>query len=493
MSPEVALFLSLLVLPVFAASEVTRCSVTVRAPDGEATTLTAWGSTEDQAKLQAHRLARLVADLQWETVLLDAVLGVRPEERQVLIDRLDLSEGPETLGVPGYVLEAGTCQRDRLPSDSRSWRATWAGGERESLVRESPAAALEAARRRSCLAPYQSALGATLDELAESPPEDRQVIRGMGMDLARANALECLGRSDPRLTPVPEATGELRPDSRWLECTARPWNGVALPPGVAWGRDLAEVAEAALTEHVVLARRAAGAQASRAWSRAWVELRDTEVRAAFDLTADLVAPTSEVAYSTLRCRALTGAEVLDWRPGRVPLPHGDSCVPVEQLRADPVRVNSPAAAVAQRHVMCQRRTWQPLAVYREVRGDLGENMLPVMALGTWGDLAGCDTLCAGTASVGFRSQEDLGPWPGGPDRSTILAAKASLEAAVAARDLGALLQCVSPALRDGLMATWQREGALFWRVVPELLRASGHGAVVSWYEVEPELWLLVER
>jgi hypothetical protein len=166
---------------------------------------------------------------------------------------------------------------------------------------------------------------------------------------------------------------------------------------------------------------------------------------------------------------------------------------VEQLRAEPVPVNSPAAAGAQRQALCQRRTWHTLAVYAEVRGDLAPPMQPVMALGTWGDLAGCDSLCAGTAALRFKSQEDLGAWPSGPDRSTAVAAKASLDSAIAARDLGALLQCVSPALRDGLMVTWRREGALFWRVVPELLRSNGHTPVVTWYEVGPGLWQLVER
>ncbi|GEM_PF-3102931 len=476
-----------------AASDVTRCTVTVTGPGAGPTPITAWGSTEDQARLQAHRVARLVAGLRWESTLLDAVTGDSDEERQGVIAALDGIDGPEPLGVPGYRLVPGSCQKDRLPGDSPAWRASWPGGAAEDHVRQSPAAALEAARRRSCVAPYQSAVGATLDELEESDLQDRKTVRGMGLDLARRNALACLSRSDPRLIPAPEAGPALARDSRWLECTARPWNGAQLPPGVAWGRDLAEVAEAALTEHVVLARRAAGAQAARAWARAWAELRETEVRTALDLVRDLIAPTPEVAYSTVRCRALKGAGELDWSPGRAPLAHGDSCVPVEQIRAEPVSVQSPAAAGAQKLALCQRRTWHSLAVYREVRSELAPPMRPVMALGTWGDLAGCDALCGGTAFMRFQGQEDLGPWPTGPDRTSPEAAKASLEVAIAGRDLGALLQCVSPELRAGLMNTWRREGALFWRVVPELLRANGHAPVVAWYEVDEGRWLLGER
>ncbi len=490
---EDALLLGLLIAPALAASEVSRCTVTVRAPEGAPIALTAWGSTEDQAKLQAHRVARLAAGLHWETTLVDAVTGTTREEQQPLIAALDQGDRFEPLGLPGYRLEAGACQRDRLPGDSPAWRATWGGGQAESHVRQSPAAALEAARRRSCLVPYHDALGATLDEIAESDAADRRTIRGMGLDLARRNALACLGRSDPRLIPAPEAGIALARDSRWLECTAKPWNGAVLPPGVAWGRDLSETAEAALTEHVVQARRAAAAQAARAWARAWAELRDTEVRAALDLTADLIPPSPEVAYSAVRCRALTGARALDWNPGRAPLAHGDACQPVEQVATEPVPVNSPEAAGARRLALCQRRTWHSLAVYREVRGELAPPMEPVMALGTWGDLAGCDALCEGTAFLRFQSQEDLGPWPGGPDRSTAEAADASLDNAVAARDLGALLQLVAPELRSGLMTTWRREGALFWRVVPELLRTNGHAPVVAWYEVEDGLWLLVPR
>ena len=77
---------------------------------------------------------------------------------------------------------------------------------------------------------------------AENPPEDRALVRGMGLELARQNALECLSRTDPRLIPAPEEGTEGARDSRWLECTARSWKAASLPPGVAWGRDLAEVA-----------------------------------------------------------------------------------------------------------------------------------------------------------------------------------------------------------------------------------------------------------
>jgi hypothetical protein len=134
-----------------------------------------------------------------------------------------------------------------------------------------------------------------------------------------------------------------------------------------------------------------------------------------------------------------------------------------------------------------------LPVYREVRGELSEAMVPVMALGTWGDLAGCDALCGGTASLRFDEEEDLGVWPGGPDRGTPVAAKASLESAVAAQDLSALLQCVSPDLRADLMVTWRREGALFWRMAPELLRSNGPTPMVVWKEVTEGRWLLTQR
>jgi hypothetical protein len=467
--------------------------VTVITPENDRIPLTAWGSTEPQARLQTQRIARLAAGLHWEKTLLDAVTGTTPEELAPVVASIDSLNASDTLGIAGYRIEPGACAQDRLAGESDAWRATWPAGEPESHVRQSPSAALEAARRRSCLAPYQSAVGATLDELAESPVEDRAMIRGMGIELARSNVLACLSRSDPRLAPAPEASNPISQDSRWLECTAKSWKSAALPAGVAWGRDLAEVAEAALTEHVVQARRASTAQAARAWARAWPELRDTEVRAALDMVIDLIAPTPGVSYSTVTCRALSGARSLDWSPGRTPLAHGDSCKPMEQIRVEPVTVNGPDAAGASRTALCQSRTWHNLAVYREVRGELSEAMVPVMALGTWGDLAGCDALCEGTVRVGFQSQESLGVWPGGPDRSTPEAAKASLESAISARDLGALLQCVTPELRGGLMVTWRREGALFWRVVPELLRSNGPDPVVILYEVSDRRWMLVPR
>lgn len=460
---------------------------------GERVGVTAWGSTTDQARLQAQRIARLVAGLDWEARLLGAVTGAGPEDQAPVVAAVDGLRAQEPLGVPGVDYEPGSCARDRLPGESRAWRATWTGGDGTGEVRHSAAAALEASRRRTCMPPYQSAVGATLDELVESPPEDRALIREMGLDHARRKALACLARSDPRLIPSPEAAAGLAQDSRWLECTARSWQGAPLPPGVAWGRDVAEVAEAALTEHLVLARRSASAQAARAWARAWPEVRDGEVRLALDLTVDVIAPTPDVAYSTLSCRALTAAGQLDWQPGRFPLAHGDACAPAGTLRAAPVRVDSPDAAGLARREMCQQRTWHSLPVYREVRSELSDAMLPVMALGTWGDLAGCDAVCEGTAGLRFSEQEALGPWPGGPDRSSLELAKASLESAVAAQDLGALLLCVTPELRAGLMQTWRREGALFWRVVPELLRANGPTPVVSWHEVEVGSWVLVPR
>ncbi len=342
--------------------------------------------------------------------------------------------------------------------------------------------------------PYQAAVGATLDELTESLLEDRALVRTMGLDTARSAALECLSRTDPRLSPAPEALAQLPQDSRWLQCTAKSWQGAPLPAGVAWGRDLAEVAEAALTEHVIGARRAAMGQAARAWSRAWAEVRDTEVREALDRTMDVVPPSPEVAYSTVSCKALSGARTLQWQPGRVALIHGDNCDTANQSpRPEPVPVRSPVSAGAVRFEMCRARTWHVLPILRSVRGELSEDMWPYMALGTWGDLAGCDTLCGGMARIGAASSEELGRWPGGPARSTALEADASLDSAIAARDLGKLLQLVEPALRPGLMETFRREGALFWRVVPELLRTNGHEPGVMWMEVEEDEWLLVSR
>ncbi len=488
------MWLSLLLPTALAASDVTRCTVAVSTPDGERIALTAWGSTEDQARLQAHRVARLAADLHFESTLLAAVTAQGPEEQAPLLAAMERISDSEPLGVPGYGVEGGACTRDRLPGESLLWRATWAAGERESQVRQSPAAALESARRRSCLVPYQAAIGATLDEVAESPPEDRAIIRTMGLDTARGTALECLSRGDPRLFPALEEQASLPRDSRWLECTARNWQGAPLPDGVAWGRDLAEVAEAALTEHVIGARRAAMGQAARAWARAWAEVRDTEVRQAIDRAMDVVPPTPEIAYSTVSCRALTGARTLQWRPGRGTLVHGDSCAAaVSESAFDPLPVGSPAAAGAVRFEMCRARTWYVLPTLREIRGEVSEQMWPYMALGAWGDLSGCDSLCAGTARISAASSEDLGRWPGGPPRSTAVEADASLDAAIAARDLGTLLQLVEPSLRAGLMETFRREGGLFWRIVPELLRTNGHDPVVVWMEVEEGEWLIVSR
>ena len=192
-------------------------------------------------------------------------------------------------------------------------------------------------------------------------------------------------------------------------------------------------------------------------------------------------------------RALKGARSLDWRPGSVPLVHGDACAPMELASNSAIPVRSPAVAVARRPGFCQERTWHSLSVFREVRGDLSEHMLPVMVLGTWGDLAGCDALCEGTAFLHSERQEAIEPWPRGPDRSTPEAAQVTLDSAIADLDLGVLLQCVSPELRDGLMVTWRREGRLFWRLVSELLRTNGPDPAVAWQEVEEGLWMLAPR
>ena len=69
----------------------------------------------------------------------------------------------------------------------------------------------------------------------------------------------------------------------------------------------------------------------------------------------------------------------------------------------------------------------------------------------------------------------------------------TLDSAIADLDLGVLLQCVSPELRDGLMVTWRREGRLFWRLVSELLRTNGPDPAVAWQEVEEGLWMLAPR
>ena len=177
----------------------------------------------------------------------------------------------------------------------------------EAVVRTSPGAALEAARRRACLPAYQSAL---LDGLEASSKPDAD----------RNASLDPLLRSIPSLTacwtadaPAPTATASLGPDSaKPGRCSSIGADGTSVARG--FGSSVESAAEDAIRRSVI--SRTSNAIATVASLR-YAELQkgkaDGPIRDAMGGLTALSGATDAIDRSRLACSTAVPSPAT-WRP-----------------------------------------------------------------------------------------------------------------------------------------------------------------------------------
>jgi hypothetical protein len=241
-----------------------RCEATLMLPIGEIA-IPGWGTTEPVARERARTVAWTYAAYHAQPDLLVGQL-VMPEAlaaRQArLLGALDAAEG---WAVPGYAVQPGACADEPLAGErGEAWTASWPGDD-QAAVRNDPAVAVEAIRRRTCFKGYQNRLGEALLRAAEAEEPERSYGLSVALRGARDALLYC-GTQSPDIRaagaglPAPEREGT-------FECARPRRTPVGWRTPHAYSDDLDGAREAALQLDLwtlALQSRADGWAAARA-------------------------------------------------------------------------------------------------------------------------------------------------------------------------------------------------------------------------------------
>jgi hypothetical protein len=160
-----------------------RCTATARHRQGELSAQ-AFAADFEAGKVAAAEQAWLEAELHQASTLwgAQAAGGAEWEAELARWGSVDASDPPR---IPGVQVRSGACERIELPRHAGAWKATWG---KVTVTADQPWTALEAARRRACVAPWEEGLGdpvAARDELirclgaeASVPAVSRESLAG---------------------------------------------------------------------------------------------------------------------------------------------------------------------------------------------------------------------------------------------------------------------------------------------------------------------------
>lgn len=470
-----ALFL-LAISPLFPAhaARVERCEVALHLPAGTVT-LAGHGATVDAAWRSAERTAATVGALHAQIGLLgglvvDPAYALGRHARQLQrVASVDDGPGP----APGVRIERGTCTRLRLPRNpsGAAWAVIWRPGEAE-ILRNDPASAIDAARRRACLGSFQrDAIQAFARFDSEQPWRDVVVP----LSDASEALLRCVSAPTPNprpgLAPLPQ------PEGRGVWACHRPrqhegrW---VLSPG--YGDSVEAAREAALTRDALVVTR-------RALADAMALLLGPPDPEALQQTVEplrtLVVGSDLVEQGLALC-AVAPAEPMDFA-WTLPETCGQPEPPISLVASAPALERlSGQRCDAVLHAGASASLRQ----LGSARSD--EGALFLRGLGT---ALSCAASC--TTDHRIRGWEPMPVQsPGGVDRSDAERAAAALETALALRDLPSLGILTGGTLLHPRYVRVEREDPdAFWGSLLEVVRAGRLSEVARWEHVAGQ-WLL---
>lgn len=454
-----------------APARVERCEVRLHLEAG-AVDLAGHGATPEAAWRSAERVAASVAAIAAHAELLGGLVTDPERALARYLDRLDVL-GSDLGPAPGYRVERGTCARLRLPRnpEGHAWSVAWRDGD-TAILRDDPAVATEAARRRACFGAFQREAHAAFAHLESDAPW-RDVVTPLRD--ARDALLRCVAAPTP--TPRPAVAPLPDPEASGVWACHRPrrhegaWT---LSPG--FGATVEEAREAALMrDALVVTRRATGAAMARLLGPP-----DPEgLREVVDPLRTLVVG-SDVAEQNLLLCAVAPPAPLDFAwtppescgPGEAPISLQASAPALERLageRCDQV-LHGGVAATAARLVGARRR----------------DGVLALQGLGT-------ALQCAASCSTDLRTRG----WtpvpavrPGDVDRTTADRAAAALETALALRDLPSFGAVTGGVMLHPLYVRAERDDPeSFWGSLLEVVREGRLSEIARWEHVAGQ-WLL---
>ncbi len=401
-----------------------RCTVDLELPDGSTLVVPGWSHDEDRAAAHARTAARAAA--HWHAAPSRwALLGAAPElARESLREKLHRVGVPTTSpGLPDDAIGAPVCERQLLPKakPDAGWSATWMAGA--TVTRASPAMALEAARRRTCLSAWQEV---PLEVLGRGTPAGAMALRHReGFERARNTLMRCLSH-DPADALLPTTHVDMPASAGVVQCS-RPVQGEGL--FAAWGVDLEDAREALLWRTAVAASR-------RTWRQALPEGLDDEAveRGQAGPLHDLVIPDDRAEQAMMVCA--TGprdtAATLEWAARDAQT--SEACglpTPARMEIPDPFWLTTAVDDLCRTH-----GTERAIATVIPEIGEPGADAGRLAALG-WRRSLFCESRCWTDARVEGWSVTPVS-LPDEPNRTDAAAAAMLLDAAIQERDLSTL-------------------------------------------------------
>ena len=498
-----------------------RCSLPLQLPDGSEKPVVAWGPDEAAARGQVRRVARLVAEGHAHPDSWSALLHPGTEAATSFVARLqrvpaEVADGA-VFPLPGYEAGAPACVAETLPfvAEATSWEVAWSQDVDEPVRRSEAATALEAARRRACLLPYQREMAGMWRALATVEPGQRQVLFSETWNGSRDGFVACMGSTDlhdatlssepgyPWIrpaggsSPLPTAAG--RPEVLFdgFECVATEFS--APDPGATaqgWGQDIEWAMETAMGSLATAVSRDAFARVALGLDSADPETLPTLIAGQALRLTQIVPPTAQVEWIQLRCSAErvvadddTG---LRWSPSAprvrdVCETAGDWSAATEPFAGQPRDPFDLLLSLQQRLVHRTLRTVRE--AWEQTGGDAA------VAVQGMGGVALCEASSMGEVAIDGGSATPM------PDGFAVLRAspelsRALLDKALAERDLARLVAVIHPQQRPANLTLYERTLAgegdplPFWEQMGENLPAAIEDGRLVWGEFEGG-WMLV--
>ncbi len=499
-----------------------RCSLELTLPGGAVHPVVAWGPDEAAATGQARRTARLLADLHAQPDAWSALLHPASETATAFVARLEAvpaatdADAAHVFPQPGYGAGAPSCAPQVVSGgESAAWEVVWSGDSGDVIRRADAAAALEAARRRACLLPYQRELAGMWRALAQIDPGQRQERFQEMWSGSRDALLACYGASE-----VHDGGGAEAPALPWIrpagDAPARP--AASDPPGAgfdgfecratelsapgagsraaSWGEELVWAEEVALGNLVYAVSRDAYAQVAYHLDAASPETLPALIADQARRLTQVVPPVEGVEGLQLRCASrrveVAGAGALRWAPDDPQVL--DACESPGGWAGAVQPLGDAAPSPFDAQLALQQRLVFPGLIQVRSAWDATERDPAVAVLGL-GAIALCEASSLGDVTL-EGALETPTPDPWAALRASPELAQALLDRALQGGELAALVACVHPQQRPGMLQLYERtlvadgDAAPFWQQVRESLPAAIEDGGLQWGDFEGG-WLLV--